>query len=378
MTTNLHQHGLSRNTRFALPEQILMDRRPVLLQYAAHLRAKGRTFKQIHDAVLTVNNERCCPPLTDKRALHDLKRIAKWAANKPAGVSQHGTISTPEKEAIEEALAFLDAFQWRGIASNNARIVAYALLKKMHELGRVAEVGAACRDLAEVVGLSFPATAAALRRLCGIGKDKREDVPVLFLRTEQKGIAQDKSQLSVKSLSYEYSLNQSAISIHTISHAPIPYRVFKLHSMFSTLSHDAFRVRGVGLKRSAALVLAALPCATARAIAAATHLSKRTVRNALAALKAEGLIEKKKESACWMRTCETLDAVAERRGTAGAGERQKRMHALQREAYGARLVKPTGRKDSTVYTLRPPKEEEQRPPDPTWGEYPDDWYRDAA
>jgi hypothetical protein len=54
------------------------------------------------------------------------------------------------------------------------------------------------------------------------------------------------------------------------------------------------------------------------------------------------------------------------------------MHVLQRDAYGARLVKPTGKKGSTVYTLRRPKEEEQQPPDPIWGEYPEDWWRDAA
>jgi hypothetical protein len=369
---NLHHHGVTRNVRFELPEQILMDRRPTLVKYAAHLRARGKSFVQIHEALLTVNEERCCPPFTDRRGLDDIRRIAKWVANKSAGVSEKGTISTPEKEAIEKALAFLDSFHWHGIASNNARIVASALLQKMHELGRVTEIGAACRDLAEVVGLSFPATAAALRRLCGIGKDKRDDIPVLFLRTKQKGCVEDREGLTVKSFSYEYSLNQSAISIHDTDGVRERLCVFKLHSLLSTVSHDAFRMRGYGLTRSAALVYAALPCATIGQIAMQTCLSRRTVFIALHSLHSEGLVTQD-EARAWVRTDVTLDEVAKRRGTAGYGEKQRKMHRLQRESFTAWLVRPRGKKVGNPYALR---KEEQEAPAPIWEE--DIEWRDAA
>jgi hypothetical protein len=384
LSVRISQRGFTRNTRFTLPEQILMDRRPTLVKYAGALRARGKGAREIHTELLKANTERCCPPLTNARDLDGLKRIAAWAATKPAGTTKHVTMSEADAEAFAAAVTLIEDYPWSGIASNNARIVAYAILQLMQEHGRVSDIAAACRDIAEVVGLSFTTTAKALRRLCGIRKDRRADVPVLFTRTIDQRRIQSEEQLAVESHAYSYKL-QGAESAHTYSHVgkdsssnTVRVVCASFAPLLSTVSHDAFRMRGKGLTRSAALILAALPCATARAIAAATHLSLRTVRNALAALKAEGLIEKKEKNTCWTRTCETLDTVAERRGTAGASEKQRKMHALQREAYGARLVKSTGRKDGTVYTLRRPKEEEQGPPDPVWGEQPDDWYRDAA
>lgn len=383
MTSNLHQHGFTRNQRFALPEQILMDRRPTLVKYAGALRARGKGAREIHTELLKANTERCCPPLTNARDLDGLRRIADWAATKPAGTAKYVEMSKADAEAFAAAIALIESYPWSGVASNNARLVATAILQLMYVQGRVSDIAAACRDIAEVVGLSFTATAAALRRLCGVRKDRRADVPVLFVRTLDARNVQSEEHLAVARHAYSYRL-QGAELAHTYSppeedsSSSVRVVCADFAPLLSTIAHDAFHVRGVGLKRSAGLVYAALPARTARQIADKTHLSLRTVRNALAALRAEGLIEKTAKSAGWVRTCETLDAVAERRGTKGTGEKQKRMHSLQREAYGARLVKPTGRKDSTVYTLRRPKQEEQGPPDPVWGEQPDDWWRDAA
>jgi hypothetical protein len=348
------------HTRFELPDKILADRRPTLLKYAAHLRARGKDFGQIHQALLIANEERCSPPFTDGRGLKDIERIAVWASSKSAGVSEESTLSNTDRQTIEKALAFIDAFPWRGVASNNARVVALIVLKKMIDVGRLKEIGFSCRNMGPEVGLSANAASAALRRLTG--KEKRDDVPVLFLCTQQKGVTQDASQLSVKALAYEYSLNEGAISVHTISHTSIVVSCTDFAPCLAVISHDAFLMRGQGLRRSYGFVYASLPCRTAEEIKERTHLSLRTVKAALASLKAEGLVEKDEKTGLWTRTCETLDQVAERRGTAGAGEKQKRLHALQRESYSAWLMRPRSRRNGNVYRLR----DEASVPAPNW------------
>ena len=165
--TDALSHG-NIPVRFELPDKILVDnRRPTLRSYAGHLRARGREFEHIHEALLAVNRERCCPPLTTERDLKGIKRLAKWVSKKPAGVSEEGTISDADKEAIEQALAFISSFPWHGVASNNAKVAAVVVLHKMHELGRLTEIGFSCRELAEEVGLSFAAASAALRTSSG-------------------------------------------------------------------------------------------------------------------------------------------------------------------------------------------------------------------
>lgn len=368
--------NVSRNL-FELPSQILIDRRPTLVKYAGALRARGKGAAEIHAELLKVNRERCCPPLTSSRDLHSLKRIADWASTKPAGNAKHTTMSKADAEAFTAAVKLVDEYPWSGIASHNARIVACALFQLMQDTGKT-EIAASCRNIAEVVGLSYAATAAALRRLCGVRKDRRADVPVLFTRIVDQRRVQDAERLSVQAHAYLYKFN-SAISAHTYSHGSTkePSHTGRVvcvdfARLFSTVSHDAFRKRGQGLTRSAALVYAVLPCDSIGAIAEQTGLSRRTVYNALYQLHSAHLAVQDEHQA-WVRTDETLDAVAKRRGTAGYGEKQRKLHQLQRESFNAWLVRPRGKKAGDPYVLR---EEAQQPPESIWWE--DIEWRDAA
>jgi hypothetical protein len=135
-------------------------------------------------------------------------------------------------------------------------------------------------------------------------------------------------------------------------------------------------MRGRGLTRASALVYHALPCDTIGEIVARTGLSRRTVYSALRSLHSEGLTTQDETNA-WVRLDESLDAVAKRRGTAGASEQQRRKHAYQRENFTAWLMQPQARKTKAVYLLRTQKEEEeQQPPDCVWWEAIE--WKDAA
>lgn len=215
----------------------------------------------------------------------------------------HSRVVSQEKDEQEKddtlsdiapGFAVVASYPWHGVASNNARIVLCALLQLMKQQGK-GEVALCCRDLAEMSGLGFTTAAAALRRLCGIGKDKRDDVPVVLVRIVDKRVTNDEKKPARHA--HRYRLKEGAKFAHS-SNTGVSgvFECANFAPLLQTVSHDAFRMRGKGLTRSAALVLAALPLSTNQAIAAATHLSKRTIRNALALLKVEGLIEKKEKT----------------------------------------------------------------------------------
>jgi hypothetical protein len=149
----------------------------------------------------------------------------------------------------------------------------------------------------------------------------------------------------------------------------------KFARLLDMVAHDAFRVHGTGLPLSAALVLHELPCRTAEELRKTTGLSLRTIRSAFAALQAEELIEKSADTGDWVRTAETLDAVAERRGTAGASERQVKLHVWQRAVYST-LMRSAASQSAPIAPIHNLSEDERQPSDPLWEE--DITWRNAA
>lgn len=331
--------------KFSLPEIIDSDRRKTLMSYAASLRAYGAEEEEIHNALLKANAERCQPPLSSYQDLKGLARMAKWAA-KRAKATRRRTITETDAQRLIDAEHALECHLWRGIAARNAQLVARALIAKMWDDKTASDCVGDVRTLAKATALSRPTVSRALRKLSGLKQDNR--ILVICSRQVNRTVKKyDDGRDPVQyAFSYAIRLNFRRCKNET-HHLSLNKNVEStcLKTAPSTL-HDAFRVRGKGLTKSAALVYDSLPAKTQKDVQKVTNLSLRTIKSAMAALVREGLIEKKDN--LWIRTSESLDAVAVRRGTVGASQRQHDQHQDDRQKYRARLREKPGRKLKVV------------------------------
>jgi hypothetical protein len=261
----------------------------------------------------------------------------------------YGTTEKPEaRAAINALLSIVATFPWKGTVGSSAKLVLTALSQLIEQTGKEDSVSADCRTIAEMTGLSFATAARTFRRLCGVAGDKRDDIPVCLARIVDKTILCTDGRASRHA--YKYRLKEALTQSLTPLEEGELDCVKELPLDLATISDNAFRKRGYGLTRSAGLVCEALPAANSQELAKRTHLSLGTVRKALASLKAENVAKKDEITGVWIRTTQSLDAVARRRGTPTASEDQKRLHARQRANYSAWL-RPRVRKIGDVYRL---------------------------
>jgi hypothetical protein len=311
------------------------------MSYAAQLRAYGADEDQIYTTLLRVNKERCKPPLCSYQELKDLRRMAQWAGKK-AKATRERAITEAEAHCLVHAEHAVETHPWKGIAARNVKSVALALIAKMRG-DRIADdcVGDA-RSLADDLGLSRSVVQRSLRKLSGVQKDHR--ILVLFSRQATCTVKRFEDGRDPVQYAYSYSIRQN---LKRCKNEP-PCLLWESADKSTWLKfapsplHDAFRVRGKGLTKSAALVLDTLPARTRQEVQRKLCLSLRTVKTAFASLVAERLIEKKNHF--WVRTSESLDTVAVRRGTVGAAQRQHAQHAHERSTYRARLREKPGSK----------------------------------
>jgi len=102
----------------------------------------------------------------------------------------------------------------------------------------------------------------------------------------------------------------------------------------TAVASDVFRWRGLG--KSSWRVWRALGLAAAgireAELVGRLGMSAKTVRRALHRLKRHGLAQRD-DAGCWHHRARDVDEVARELGIAGTGERQRRAHQQQRQAY---------------------------------------------
>lgn len=328
--------GTSR-TRFTLPERIPEKlRRPTLLSYAAALRARGKDEDEILLALLTANRERCDPPLNHHQQ-RDLKRMAKWIAQKAPGTVHSNVANETLTLACERAFSFLDTFPWRGRFAQTCRVVYSALLVLVTRTNKGVQkerLDVSCRTLANMTGYSWKTVARALRALSGT--DRHKAVPVLLYRfvpeTRLQHRTTDPDELFL--VANSYVLRNSPSLTHTIVEERNSGRSVCVNVGEKVGEvHDVFRGKR-GLSTNYKLALDSVErekVKSARQLAVKVNLSEKTAERALTVLKREQLIEKRE--GYWQRTAVALDDVARRRGTLGYRTVQRIEHERDSDTY---------------------------------------------
>lgn len=294
------------------------------MRYAAALRARGYDEEDIYAHLIAANGERCDPAL-DARGERDLRRIAAWVAQKPAGVVRSNVASEQTASVIETAYVVASAFSWRGRFAHTCRDVFLVLLAVMERTNKL-KIDASVRDISFLTGYSSNTVSRSLRALSG--KRHCPRVPVLLFH-----------HISSRSYANSYALRQlnSLKFAHTLVKDKDGGR--RVWAKMGEL-HDAFRSkRGLSTNCAVALLVIENECVrSARALAEKANLTAKTAERALTRLRAERLIVKRERR--WQRTVTTLDEVAKRRGTLGYTKAQKIAHERERDTYAGVVKSP--------------------------------------
>lgn len=221
-------------------------------------------------------------------------------------------------------LSYRDA--WGGQAGNSDRLILDALLD-LAEAQRSTLVTASVRDLESATGITRTTVSRALRRLSGRG----------YLSVAETSTGERAARYQLRRPNRYLGGTPS-----------LPHRGDDPRVPPTTLSRlDAFAPAALG--RSAARVLASLDpleTLTAAEVAQGIGLTARTVRKALDALLAVGLVVRvRRDGRSWAWAARddldldaTLAEVAEAYGTAGTAERRLEAHERNREAWRAWLA----------------------------------------
>jgi len=248
-------------------------------------------------------------------------KARKWAA---ANVSEG-------RELGRAALAWGEVRAWTGRTGSIDRAVFLAHAHIAARAGKLA-YGAACRELAELAGVSFRTAIAATKRLT--------DAQLLALHEASTPSFPNTYRLLVPNVA-TFAMPADAHNLHTPSLPPV-------RECASYANHDAFRVGGLG--KAAGEVWRALqdgPATVAR-LAEKTGRKRRTVSAALGRMARivepvtgeimAGLALVRHDDGKWaVVEGVDLDRVAKMLGTAGKGKRQREGHRAERRAHGKAL-----------------------------------------
>lgn len=339
-----------RGDSFVLPASIKEGtRNQTLVRRAASLRSRGFAENEILTLLLKANTERCIPPLTE----NEVEKIAAWAGSKPAGQS---AVSPDALETFANLEAAIKAAVWPGRFGFNCRRVAESLLALMLEKGKT-QVDAGARFLSLRTGLSR----ATISRCCRALTDREKKTPHLIPRLFDCHFTRlrlDFIQFNAKTIRHEQTPHCYRVSqnIVTLRQDPLPERggVEPL-CLKMTIIHDAFRSRK-GMTSSRAVVLEVIEQSeihSAVELSERTRLTLVTAQRCLTELRKEGLIVKSKK--VWHRTELDLDAVAKRRGSAGATARQRAEYERDRDNYEVDVIFRMGKARSPLKIVPAPE-----------------------
>lgn len=230
--------------------------------------------------------------------------------------------TTHESLTRQEIRALMDTAQsraWPGRTGSYDRAVYLAHLEIAFEASRDT-YAASSRGLAEIAGITYMTASKASKRLIKQG----------LISLENPG---------TRELAAVYSLNKNALT-YTLPSIPC------VGKCKSKRAHDAFRRQGLGKAASEVweTLLRKGPMA-AKQLAQYTGRHVGTIRRALK--KMSSLVDQytgeyfmlvqKGDKGLWMALNVDLDQAARLLGTAGAGERQRQEHAMQRRVRARRL-----------------------------------------
>lgn len=97
----LHKGNNAPTMKYLAPAKIPEgERNHTLFQLACSLQAKGLSDQAIHAAVMSENNAKCVPPLTDKEIISIVKSVQKYEKGKPIYINSKGEASQGRREPI--------------------------------------------------------------------------------------------------------------------------------------------------------------------------------------------------------------------------------------------------------------------------------------
>jgi DNA-binding MarR family transcriptional regulator len=256
------------------------------------------------------------PPFTEAEAERAIRNAEKEAELGRWTPTQDGNPFdlTDTRKRLMGLLGWLYIQPWKGTAGTYDRLGHMAIIRMAYRANKT-RLSISARLFAEEIGTSRVATAhAVLNRLVRDGYLRRVEVA----RAKTEAATYD---LVLEPVQYRNTLT-------TTSRQSC---VFLSCTGAGQLVPDAFRDRD-GLPKTALLLLDYLDePKTSEQLEKLTEKARSTINRNLKPLKNEGLIEQTPEG--WVRTKESLDAVAERVGTKGAAEQQRRYNEEQRQAY---------------------------------------------
>jgi hypothetical protein len=248
---------------------------------------------------------------------HSYSDAAQWVENNPDGKT---------RQTVQALIAWAESTPWPGKTGANDRAALIGVAQIAYSAGRF-EIAAACRDIALSAKIGKTAASNALHRLI-------IQHHLLELVTQWEGDSANIYRLKVEPAK--------------LGHSPSTPIVRKC---ISFASHDAFR-KGKGkngLGKSAGLVWEMLhenESLTIDELTKGTARDKRTVKTVLERMKQ--IIDRKTgeifnmvasdDDKTWHALRVDLDAVALAVGTAGATEKQKRLHEKERQAHKKALL----------------------------------------
>ena len=203
---------------------------------------------------------------------------------------------------------------WTGRTALTDQAVFQAFLQISRRTGKVSDIFASCREIAEAAGIEYKTASKALYR-------------IPFLKLLRKDI--DCFTPAVWSIAISKQMLRNATNLHIPTHSP-PLRGLELN-------HDLFRIKAIG--KNGRLILTGLDFKewrSLREIIALTNINRRTIERKISKMEYAGLIEIKGQLYNRLfRRIENadFDKAAEILGTAGTLKRQKAKHKIERGAY---------------------------------------------
>ena len=271
------------------------------------------------EVLVFFNRYPCAGKYADLKA-RNAKNAERWLSKSYNEAMQWTkTHESKARQLAKSAIEWVEAKAWPGRTGANDRLIYLAHATIAYKAGRL-NYAAACRDLADMAGVSHMTATRSTWRLCKSG----------LLIPDKKAVADSANT---------YQLGSLDKPLHSLSTSIV--------RKCNTMSHDAFRYGGLG--KSAGEVYTALQAnsATVDELAAITGRNKKTVRRVLDRmakltdpLKGEYLpMVASDDGEIYHPLPANLDRVAHAVGTAGRGEGQRKEHAKDRRLHARDLAR---------------------------------------
>jgi len=201
---------------------------------------------------------------------------------------------------------------WTGRTALTDKAVFQAVLSIARRTGKLSDIFASSREIAEMSGYTFKTASTALKR-------------IPFLSILRKDV--DPFTPAIWEIKTPTQILSDATKLHIPTHSP--------GIGAGALNHDLFRYRGIGKTGREILSALGSDWLSVRDLSALSNINRRTVERKIDPMKRAGLIEVKgKGYGRLIRRIDNADLTkaAEVIGTAGTAEKQRARHKAERQA----------------------------------------------